>query len=190
MQALVQAAGISSHKLRLARHLWQSSLRFEIRCRATGCGFDSRALRLEPLSATVALFLPSSASVKTCGKSSSGVLPSLQSAFHPPPLPTISHVLASNCPRIRPRRAFPPLLVVPSVPVACIASGVRSWGVRPGRLSNAPVRSCSRAWAYRPMVSVGVECRANSWQVLTDAPPPTMPLIKVCHREKLLTARR
>jgi len=47
--------------------------------------------------------------------------------------------------------------------------------VRSGRASRAAVRSCNRAWEYRPMVSVGVECRANSWQVLTDAPLATMP---------------
>ena len=30
------------------------------------------------------------------------------------------------------------------------------------------------------MVRTGVECRANSWAVLTDAPPATMPDMYVC----------
>ncbi len=47
----------------------------------------------------------------------------------------------------------------PSVPVAAIAWGVAVVAggvVKSGRASRAAVRSCSRAWAYRPMVSVGV----------------------------------
>ncbi|MEI8194770.1 MAG: hypothetical protein WCI73_02555 [Phycisphaerae bacterium] len=39
-----------------------------------------------------------------------------------------------------------------------------------GTVGTAPRRSASRVWPYRPMVNVGVECRARSMQVLTDAP--------------------
>ena len=85
-------------------------------------------------------------------------------------------------PRFMPRFAvllpphMPPLTIgPPSVPVARWACRSVPEGCRSGRASRAPVRSCSRAWEYRPIVRTGVECRASSWAVLTLARRPRCP---------------
>ena len=57
-----------------------------------------------------------------------------------------------------------------SVPVARVGSDLACAVVNFGRASSAPTRSCRRACEYCPMVKVGVECRASSCAVLTDAP--------------------
>jgi len=94
-------------------------------------------------------------------------------------LPAVSCVvLLLYCWRFAGRIESVPTGKLLQVPVAAIAWGVAvtSGGVaKSGMASRAPCMSCNRAWEYRPIVKTGVECRANSWAVLTDAPPATMP---------------